>query len=97
MATVLGHSPPWADFHATASSEKAQCLIVDIQLNGAGIELGRQLSLTHPTLPVIFTTGSDTEDNRSAVQQVGAAGYLPKPFGSKSLLEAIQTAVGPRS
>ena len=72
---------------------QAVCLIVDIQLNGAGLELKRQLSHSDPGLPVIFITGSDTEENRLAAQQVGAAAYLPKPFGSKALISAIETAI----
>jgi FixJ family two-component response regulator len=82
-----------AEFCAKAKPRQADCLIVDIQLNGAGFELKKQLSLSDPELPVIFITGSDTEENRLAAQQLGAAAYLPKPFGSKALVSAIETAV----
>jgi FixJ family two-component response regulator len=89
-----------AEFYSKAKPRQAVCLIVDIQLNGAGFELKRQLSHSDPGLPVIFITGSDTEENRLAAQQVGAAAYLPKPFGSKALISAIETAIrspSPRS
>ena len=82
-----------AEFHSRAKPLEAACLIVDIQLNGAGFDLKRQLSHSDPGLPVIFITGSDTEENRIAAQRVGAAAYLPKPFGSKVLIEAIETAI----
>ena len=82
-----------AEFYSKAKPRQAVCLIVDIQLNGAGLELKRQLSHSDPGLPVIFITGSDTEENRLAAQQVGAAAYLPKPFGSKALISAIETAI----
>jgi len=82
-----------AEFYSKAKPRQAVCLIVDIQLNGAGFELKRQLSHFDPELPVIFITGSDTEENRLAAQQVGAAAYLPKPFGSKALISTIQTAM----
>ena len=82
-----------AEFFSKANPRQAVCLIVDIQLNGAGFELKRQLSHSDPGLPVIFITGSDTEENRLAAQQVGAAAYLPKPFGSKALISAIETAI----
>jgi DNA-binding response OmpR family regulator len=49
-------------------------------------ELKRRFSHFDPGLPVIFITGSDTDDNRLAAQQVGAAAYLPKPFSSKALI-----------
>ena len=86
-----------AEFYSKAKPRQAVCLIVDIQLNGAGFELERQLSHSDPELPVIFITGSDTEENRHAAQQVGAAAYLPKPFGSKALISAIETAIRPPS
>ena len=89
-----------AEFYSKAKPRQAVCLIVDIQLNGAGFELKRRLSHSDPGLPVIFITGSDTEENRHAAQQVGAAAYLPKPFGSKALISAIETAIrspSPRS
>jgi DNA-binding response OmpR family regulator len=61
-------------------------------MNGAGFDLKRQLALSDPELPVIFISGSDTEENRSTAEQLRAEAYLPKPFGSKTLLNAIQGA-----
>jgi FixJ family two-component response regulator len=81
-----------AEFHSKAKALQAACLVVDIQLNGAGFELKRQLSNFDPGLPVIFITGSDTEENRRMAQQVGAAAYLAKPFGSKALISALEFA-----
>ena len=85
------------EFYSKAKPGQAFCLIVDIQLDGAGFELKRKLSHSDPGLPVIFITGSDTEENRLAAQQLGAAAYLPKPFGSKALISAIETAIRPPS
>jgi len=87
-----------SDFYARAKPEQAVCLILDIDLNGqSGIDLKRQLSDSVPWLPVIFITGGDCDATRHAVQQVGAAAYLPKPFGSKALLDAIETAIRSRN
>jgi FixJ family two-component response regulator len=87
-----------AEFYAGAKPLEAACLILDIHLNGeSGIDLKRQLSRSAPALPVVFITGRDCEANREAAQQVGGAGYLPKPFGSKALLEAIERATRTRS
>jgi FixJ family two-component response regulator len=86
------------EFRAGTKSQEVDCLILDIHLNGeSGIDLKRQLSQGLSALPVIFITGCDTDANRRAVQQVGAAGYLPKPFRSKALIEAIETATRSRS
>jgi len=37
-----------AEFYSKAKPRQAVCLIVDIQLNGAGLELKRQLSHSDP-------------------------------------------------
>ena len=96
LLSVHGYCPrvfaSIADFNSTAKPREAVCVIIDIQMNGAGFDLKRQLSFSDSELPIIFITGSDTEENRSTVQQLGAAAYLPKPFGSKTLLDAIQRA-----
>ena len=87
-----------AEFYAGAKLQEAACLVLDIHLNGeSGIDLKRQLSRSVPALPVVFITGRDCEANREAAQQVGGAGYLPKPFGSKALLDALETAIRTRS
>jgi FixJ family two-component response regulator len=86
------------EFYKGAKPQEAACLILDIHLDGeSGIDLKRQLSNSVPALPVIFITGRDSEANRHAVQQVGGAAYLTKPFGSKVLLEAIESATRKRS
>ena len=82
-----------AEFHEHPKPQEAVCLILDIHLNGeSGIDLKRQLSRSIPALPAIFITGRDSSANRHAVQQVGGAAYLLKPFGSKALLNALETA-----
>jgi FixJ family two-component response regulator len=100
MLSLHGYSPysfsSATDYRNRARPEEAVCLILDIQLDGeSGIDLKRELTNTHPGLPVILITGIDTERNRKAVQDLGAAGYLSKPFGSKVLLDAIEAANGP--
>ena len=87
-----------ADFHADAKPREALCLILDIHLNGeSGFDLKRQLSRSVPALPVIFMTGRDCDANREAARQAGGVAYLPKPFGSKVLLDALETAIHKRS
>ena len=87
-----------AEFHAGAQPQEAACLILDIHLKGeSGFDLKRQLSHSVPALPVIFITGQDSKASREAAQQVGGVGYLPKPFGSKALLDALDIAIRTRS
>ena len=86
-----------ADFNSRSKSSEAVSLILDVQMDGAGFDLKRQLSFSDSGLPVIFMTGSDTEENRHKVQEVGATAYLLKPFGSKALIDAIENAIRSRN
>jgi FixJ family two-component response regulator len=73
----------------------AACLVLDIHLNGmSGIELRRQLTLSGIDLPVIFITANDSEATRKAAMEVGCVAYLPKPFPTKLLMDAIESALG---
>ena len=82
-------------FLARANLCDATCLVLDIHLNGmCGIELRRQLKFSGIELPVIFITGNDSEATRKAAMEAGCVAYLPKPFPTKSLLDAIEAALG---
>ena len=54
----------------------------------------RQLKFSGIELPVIFITGNDSEATRKAAMEAGCVAYLPKPFPTKSLLDAIEAALG---
>ena len=83
------------NFLARANLRGATCLVLDIHLNGmSGIELRRQLTLSGIELPVIFITANDSEATRKAAMEVGCAAYLPKPFQTKLLVDAIESALG---
>jgi FixJ family two-component response regulator len=98
LLSVHGYHPcsfgSIAEFHADAKPQQALCLILDIHLKGeSGFDLKRQLSHVAPTLPVIFMTARDCVANREAARQAGGVAYLPKPFESKTLLDALETAI----
>ena len=82
-------------FLARANFCGATCLVLDIHLNGmSGIELRRQLTLSGVELPVIFITANDSETTRKAALEAGCVAYLPKPFPTKSLMDALDSALG---
>jgi FixJ family two-component response regulator len=82
-------------FLRTAATSKANCLVVDIQLGDiSGVEMGRQLTETGFTFPIIFMTGSDDEITRTQATQLGCVDYLRKPFSADRLIEAIVKAIG---
>jgi FixJ family two-component response regulator len=102
VLSVYGYRPcsfaSIAEFHAGAQPQEAVCLILDIHLKReSGFDLKRQLSHAAPALPVIFMTGRDCDTNREAARQAGGVAYLPKPFESKALLDALDIAIRTRS
>jgi FixJ family two-component response regulator len=56
--------------------------------------LRRQLTVSGVDLPVIFITANDSEATCKAAMEAGCVAYLPKPFPTKSLMDAIESALG---
>jgi FixJ family two-component response regulator len=68
------------------------CLVLDIQLPGmSGIELHRRLRASGSTVPVIFMTAFEDEAVRAQVGG-GCIACLRKPFSSRQLIAAIESA-----
>jgi FixJ family two-component response regulator len=81
------------DFQIRAPLHSASCLILDINLNGeSGIQMRRQLTVTWPSIPVIFITANDSEGTRKAAMEAGCIAYLVKPFSAESLMNAVEKA-----
>jgi FixJ family two-component response regulator len=73
--------------------EKAVCIILDINLNGAsGIDLRHRLKAAGHSVPVIYMTGNDNPAVRTSALQSGCLAYLTKPFSTKSLIEPLKRA-----
>jgi FixJ family two-component response regulator len=71
----------------------ADCLVLDIHLGGmSGFELQVELAKRPSSPPIIFITAFDEPATRERALEVGAAGYLQKPFDEESLLQAIGRA-----
>ena len=72
----------------------AECLVLDLHLPGmSGFDLYRRLALSGQKVPVVFITAYDEPAVREGAESLGAAGYLPKPFSGRSLLEAVTEAL----
>src|SRR5262249_23530618 len=102
MASLLsayGYYPETFDsaetFLTCASTSKATCLVVDIELGDiSGVELAHQLTADGFTYPIIFMTGLDDEVIRGQAVAAGGVAFLRKPFPAKVLFEAIKKAAG---
>ncbi len=70
------------------------CLILDIRMPGlTGLELQRKLQQSGRSLPIIFITGHAEVPIAVQAMKAGAVEFLTKPFKSRDLKQAIETAV----
>jgi FixJ family two-component response regulator len=80
-------------FLVCASTCKAICLLVDIQLGDvSGIELARQLASDGLKFPIIFMTGLDDAMIEGEAAAAGGIAFLRKPFPAKMLIDAVEMA-----
>ena len=82
-------------FLTCASTSKATCLVVDIQLGDiSGVELANQLVADVYTYQIIFMTGLVDELIRRQADAAGGVAFLHKPFPARMLFDAIEKALG---
>jgi FixJ family two-component response regulator len=70
------------------------CLILDIMMPGlSGLELQRELTWAHVSLPIIFITGHGDIPMSVQAMKAGAISFLTKPLRNQDLLDAIREAL----
>lgn len=76
----------------TEIADRAPELVIsDVEMPGLnGVDMTRQLRVSHPNLPVILMTAVGGAAKASTAFEVGAYGYLVKPMRLASLLAGIQ-------
>ncbi len=77
-----------------ANKEKPDLIILDIMLpGGGGFVVAERLKLSQVThrIPIIFLTGIPGGEEKA--YQLGASGYVMKPYQPDELLETIQRAL----
>lgn len=78
---------------ASNVARDADCFVLDVHLPGiSGTELRVKLSNAGFARPVIFITAHDDAHTREATRN--AASCLTKPFTGRSLIQAINSALG---
>jgi two-component system, OmpR family, alkaline phosphatase synthesis response regulator PhoP len=74
-----------------ARSGQYDLLVLDLMLPGLnGMEVCRQLRLTHPHLPVLMLTAKSEEHDKVAGLEQGADDYLTKPFSVNELTARVR-------
>jgi FixJ family two-component response regulator len=82
-----------AEFLQAEKPDTPACLVLDVQLPGAsGLELQRELA-DGIGPPIIFITGHGDIPSSVRAMKAGAIEFLPKPFGDRELLAAIDAAL----
>jgi DNA-binding response OmpR family regulator len=77
-----------------ALQDRPVLAIVDRQLSdGDGLDVLQ--AATDAGTPAIMTSGRDWADVRRRALDIGAAGFLGKPFAGEALLELIDAILGP--
>ena len=88
LATLVGRTPSLEMCGEADSAEKAlreipssspDIVLIDVSLPGMnGIELGRQIRVEHPEMPILFISGHDESVYAEQALQIGARGYTMK-------------------
>ena len=86
------------DFKNHTDFDTAVCVILDINLNdGSGIELRQGLKAAGVSVPVIYMTGNEDPDVRTAALASECIAFLTKPFSVQELIEPLKIASAGRS
>ena len=80
------------DFFANVSNDDPGCLVLDIHMSGMdGWETQRRILASGSKRPVIFISAA--KDNvADRALNVGAVGFLQKPFNGQSLVDLINAS-----
>jgi FixJ family two-component response regulator len=90
-ATAYGSA---AEFLEAEKPDAPACLVLDLQLPGSsGLELQHELLADGIGTPIIFITGHGDIPSSVRAMKAGAIEFLPKPFGDRELLSAIDAAL----
>jgi DNA-binding response OmpR family regulator len=75
------------------ASKQVDVVVLDIKMPGMdGIEVLRQIRVSHPGVEVIVLTGHASQEFRELGRELEAFDYLIKPVRLDTLLERIQAA-----
>ena len=84
-------------FLASAAPDDTNCLILDVGLPGmSGPDLQQELKRQGRPIPIVFITAQGDKSLQPRLIHEGAAACLFKPFSDTALLEAVESALGPR-
>jgi DNA-binding NarL/FixJ family response regulator len=70
-----------------------EVVLIDVRLpGGSGIDVARQLAVTHPDVRVVILSAYDDDELVRAALEVGVTGYLLKTMPRDELVSAVRAA-----
>jgi two-component system response regulator FixJ len=98
MLEVLGYAveryASADDFLASLHDTKSGCVVADVRMPGMdGIELVRELSRRHVSLPIVLISGHADVPMAVAAIKAGAEDFIEKPVDDAQLLAAINRSL----
>jgi predicted glycosyltransferase/DNA-binding NarL/FixJ family response regulator len=92
--SVSGVAATAAEAIRSADSETPHLVLMDIRLPGGtdGIEAARELRARYEDLAVVFLTAYGDDETVARAQEVGAEGFIVKPFNTSQLRATLSTA-----
>jgi len=93
--SVCGMASNVQDALALVESEQPDLLITDLTMPGRnGLELIKDLAITHPDLPVLVLSLHDELLYAERVLRAGGRGYIAKNAPTESIIHAIRFVLG---
>ena len=82
------------EFLRSSHVNETACLILDVVMPGlSGLDLQRNLVASRQPIPIIFITAHDDEHKRRQALDLGAVGFLRKPFSEQALINMVNAAL----
>lgn len=81
-----------------AAGRQLDVVIADVVMPGrSGIDLRRDLTHSHPSLPVVLISGYSPEQVAEFAARTPATSFLPKPFTIAALRQVVSDALAGRA
>lgn len=75
---------------ALESNDLPDLILVDFRMPGGnGVEGVKRIIDRYPGVPVVLISGAIMEAELEAARSIGIAGYVPKSFGARSVLDIV--------
>lgn len=88
---ILAHS---AEEALTKLNPEVSLILLDVMMGGmSGYQLAERLRKDKNTIPIIFLTAKDTENDMLTAFSVGADDYIAKPFSIKEVIARVNAVL----